>query len=260
MVDIPLHDDPSRPAFKGRTLLERAIAVISFTPVSQLSVKGGELAAAFQEAIRRDYPLLEDTIDTFLNVHVSEAGVRSDQEDRRKWLYRDIDRNWTVALTQDSLSLEGNRAGYSSWPKFVERLSMLVHALQSTIGPSHVQRLGVRYLNTAEVEGDEDPRRVCAPQLTSITGNSALTLSDLLWAFEASEGQLIMRSGVMPPNASYDPSMFGPRDKKVWYLDIDVANSHMIEFDPKTIEEQLRKLASRLHAVYYWAMPNGEGE
>lgn len=258
MHEIPLRDDPARPPYKGRALIECVVAMVAFTPIAQLGVKDSELAAAFQEAIRHDYPLFEAGADTFINVKFEAGSVSSAPEERRKWLFRDIGLQWTVALTQDALILEGNKEGYSSWTDFVARLSALIIALQSTARPSHVLRLGVRYLNTAPAEGDDDPRLVCAKQLTSVTGNADVKLADLFWAMDANEGELLLRSGVMPPNSSYDPAMFKQRDQKTWYLDIDVINSHMMEFEPHAIEAQLRRQAARAHAIYYWAMPDGK--
>jgi uncharacterized protein (TIGR04255 family) len=258
MDDIPLRGDPRRPAFKGRSLLERAVAAVLFSPVAQLGIKGSELAAAFQEEIRHKYPLLEEAVDTFLNVNVDDGKVSSGQEERRKWIFRDIDKHWTVVLMQDTIALEGRAAGYSTWGDFVARLVELLAALQKTAAPSHVLRLGVRYLNTGPASGDDDPRRVCAKQLVSITGSDDLQLADLFWVMSVDEGGLFLRSGVMPPGNSYDPSMFEPRDMATWYLDIDVSNSETFSFEPDAIEAQLLRQASRLHAVYYWAMPTGE--
>lgn len=258
MTDIPLRDDLARPPYKGRTLIERVVAMVAFTPVAQLGVKDSEFAAAFQEVIRSDYPLFEAATDTFINVRLEAGSVSSAPEERRKWLFRDIGKQWTIALTQDALILEGNREGYSTWPHFVARLSKLVSALKSTAQPSHVLRLGVRYLNTAPAEGDDDPRLVCANQLSSVTGNADVKLADLFWVMDVNEGELLLRSGVMPPNSSYDPAMFIQRDQKTWYLDIDVVSSNMIEFEPHAIEAQLRRQAGRAHAIYYWAMPEGK--
>ncbi|WP_114226910.1 MULTISPECIES: TIGR04255 family protein [Sphingomonas] len=258
MTGIPLRDDPARPPYKGRTLIERVVARIAFTPVAQLGVKDSEFAASFQEAIRRDYPLFEAAVDTFINVKFEGGSVSSAPEELRKWLFRDIAAQWTVALTQDALVLEGSREGYSSWTDFVARLNALVIALKSTAGPSHVLRLGIRYINTAPAEGNDDPRLVCAQQLTSVTGNADVKLADLFWVMETNEGELLLRSGVMPPASSYDPAMFMQRNQKTWYLDIDVINSDMIEFEPQAIEAQLRRQASRAHAIYYWAVPDGE--
>lgn len=257
MNEIPLRDDPARPPYNGRSLLERALAVIVFTPVAQLGTAESELVAIFQEAVRQEYPLFEAAIDTFLNVKVEDGNVSSTPDVRRKWLFRDIEENWTVTLTQETLALEGNRSGYSDWPRFIQRLVWLVEQLQSTAKPTHVQKLGVRYLNTGPAHGDDDPRRICARQLTSITGNDDLVLADLFWVLNSNEGELLLRSGVMPAKASYDPLMFIPRDTDTWYLDIDVVNDHTFEFKPQVIESQLLQQASRLHAVYYWAMPEG---
>lgn len=258
MTEIPLRDDPARPPYEGPRLIERVIAMIAFTPIAQLGVKDSEFAAAFQEMIRHDYPHLETVADTFINVKFEGGIVSSLPEERRKWLYRDIAMQWTVSLTQDALFLEGTKDGYSSWPNFVERLSRLVGALQSTAKPSHVLRLGVRYLNTAKAEDENDPRLICAQQLKSLTGNADVKLADLFWVMDTNEGELLLRSGVMPPNSSYDHAMFMQRDHKTWYLDIDVVNNDMIDFEPQKIEDQLRRQACRAHAIYCWAMPDGK--
>ena len=259
MSEIPLHDDSAREPYSGKVLLERALAMVAFAPIVQLGMEDNSLIADFQQRIRRDYPLFDAAVDNMINVRIEGDGaVKAAPETRRKWLFRDIEKNWTITLTQEGLSLLGNAAGYTSWSNFVERLGGLVRALQATAQPSHCVSLGVRYLNTGPTGGDDDPRLDCAKELTSITGNAHLNLSDLFWIFDAREGNLLLRSGVMPPHNSYDPNMFEPRDAASWYLDIDVINRDPMEFERQAIEDKLRQQASRAHAVFYWAMPGRE--
>src|SRR5690606_557363 len=176
---------------------------------------------AFQELIGREYPLFEEEVDTFLNVRVDESGaVHSGQEERRKWTFRDLEQNWTITLTQESLALSGERSGYTSWPAFIDRLASAVKALQKTVEPSHVRRLGVRYLKTeSKANPENDPRELCVDQLSSITGKSDCQHDDLFWVFGINEGRLLLRSGIMPPKSSYDPTFFIPREEATWYLD-----------------------------------------
>ena len=258
MKSIPLRGDPERPSLGGRKLLERAVAVVTFTPVAQIEAKEGSVLAAFQEEIRHAYPFFEEGVDSVLTMSIDEDGsINSRQDEKRKWLFRDIDRAWTVTLSQSSLSIDGSGEHYTTWDDFLERLDALVRALEITARPTHVDRVGLRYLNTAPAHGAEDPRKFCAPQLASISRQRGLHISDLLWVFDVEEGRLLLRNGLMPPKSSYDPNFFLPRQKgPTWYLDIDVISEGLKEFNINEIRKRLHRQALRLHAIYYWAVPN----
>jgi uncharacterized protein (TIGR04255 family) len=240
--------------------LERAISVVNFTPIVQIGQSNSPIVAAFQDAIREQYPLFEESVDSHFNVHVNPDGtIRSDQQEMRKAIFRDIDRHWTVSLTQGNLALDVGRTGYVSWADYGERLGFLLRQFQEVAKPSHVLRLGVRYLNAAPI-GSHDPRYECNSDLTSISGQEGLGIADLFWQFDIPEGRLLLRSGLMPAGISYDPNFFALRDEAFWYLDIDAVSEGTRPFEVRDIQSALIQQAKRLHCVYSWAMTKKGGD
>lgn len=254
-MTVPLRGEPISVPFTGRRLLERALVVVRFTPVLKIADESGSGIAAFQDAIRPLYPLAELEHEAMMRFEIQADGtVHSAQEKQPVWRISDIDKAWRVSLSARSISLETNGDNYSNWPDFAGRIGALVAAVAEHFEPSHTQYVGVRYLNAAPVGGDSDPRHDCARELVSITGNDDLEMADLLWRFRVDEGYMILRSGVMPPNGTYDPNLYIPRTEPNWYLDIDVANADTYEFEAQKINAAILAQVRRLHAVYLWAM------
>jgi uncharacterized protein (TIGR04255 family) len=260
MKNLPLRGEPVSETFTGRRLLERALVVVRFTPVLTISEESGSGIANFHEAIRQQYPLAELEHEAAMRVELRPDGtVDSTLEKHPVWRLSDIDKAWRVSLTSRSIALETGGGTYTDWPDFAQRMSALVSAVAEHFAPSHVQNVGVRYINAASVDNGTDPRLECAPELVSITGNSDLELADLLWRFAVDEGHMLLRSGVIPPLNSYDPNVFPPREHSNWYLDIDVSNADTREFDADQINTSILAQVRRVHAVYLWAMQKDVG-
>lgn len=255
MMRLPLRGEPISVPFTGRRLLERALVVVRFTPVLKIAEESGNGISEFQESIRQHYPLAELEREAVMRIEVKPDGsIGAKQEEQPVWRLSDIEKAWRLSLTPRSIALETSGETYKNWPDFAKRISSLVDAVGVHFAPSHRQYIGVRYINAAPVDNGADPRRDCAKELVSITGDPGLELADLLWRFSADEGHLQLRSGVMPPNSSYDPNVFVPRQNSTWYLDIDVSNTDSNEFDASQINASILSQVRRLHAIYLWAM------
>lgn len=254
-MEIPLRGTIKPRPVPGPRLLERALTVVRFTPVMTIQEDSMGDVARFQDIVRKDYPLFERELEQMLRVQVQDGGnVQAVQEGQTAWRMLSIDRNWRVSLTSRSIAIETEAAGYTNWADFAARIATLVGHVHQIFKPSHLQSIGVRYLNTHAVNGKDDPRRDCTPELVSITGNSDLFVADLMWQFDVDEGRLILRSGLMPPNASYD-ALFNPRAQPTWYLDIDVVRTENAKFNDKLIHDSILAQCMRLHAIYCWALP-----
>lgn len=260
MSTIPLRGELISAPFTGRRLLQRALVVVRYTPVLKIGEESGSGIADFHDAIRKQYPLAELEHEAAMRIELRPDGsVGSAQENQPVWRLFDIEKAWRVSLTPRSIALETSGDTYTNWPDFAERISALVTAVAEHFVPSHRQYIGVRYVNAAGIENGDDPRLECAEELVSITGNSDLELADLVWRFAVDEGHMLLRSGVAPPNSSYDPNVFPPREETNWYLDIDVSNSDTSEFDAGQINVSILAQVQRLHMVYLWAMQRKDG-
>lgn len=260
-MSLPLRGEPISVPFTGRRLLERALVVVRFTPVLRIGEESGAGIASFQEAFRSLYPLAELEHEAVMRVELKPDGsLGAGQESHPVWRLSDIDGVWRVSLTTRSIALEVPESGYSNWADFAERMFALVEGVGEHFAPSHRQYVGVRYINTARIDDGRDPRLECASELVSITGNPDLQVADLMWRFSADEGQLLLRSGVMPAGGTYDPQVFSPRGEPNWYLDIDISNADTTEFVADQINSSIYAQVRRLHSVYLWAMKRERAE
>lgn len=259
MSDIPLRDDPTRPPFDGPRLLERAVVAVTFTPIAKIATDQN-FVSAFQDRVRQKYPFFQRLVEPHVQIDLLQSGeIKQQQSENVTWQFTSADGHSTIALNQGLIAFDVQRDGYKSWPALSESVVHVLNDFFETMGPSHVVRIGVRYLNTGRAEGDQDPRLSCTKELVSISGMEGLRAADLLWHFDVKEGRMLLRSGMMPPNATYDPSFFAPRPQQTWYLDIDVMKDDLSDFSIKQISAALTEQAMRLHAVYQWAMTR-EGE
>lgn len=255
MANLPLRGNPSFAPYAGPRLIERALAVVHFSPIAKLGEAESVLVNEFQERVRREYPLFEPLLDARVRVAVDSGGEMSaKQENVRLWQFVTTDRERKVTLTPSSLALEVQSPSYIGRVEFVEQVMVLVTALIKAAEPSHVMRVGTRILNTAAVSDGEDPRELCNPELVSISKQEGLEAADLQWHFKVDEGKMLLRSGLMPPKSTYDPHIFAERQEPTWYLDIDVASMEVRQFITHDIKNALTSLIERLHATYQWAM------
>jgi uncharacterized protein (TIGR04255 family) len=216
--------------------------------------------ARFQDRIRAAYPLFEQEVEQHMRVEITEAGVlETKREAHPVFRFLNLDRHWRVSVTPQSLALEAEAKGYAGWPDFANRIATLITAVRELFNPSHVLSIGVRFLNAAPAEGPEDPRLYCTPELTSVTGQEGLKRADLLWDFKVDEGDLLLRSGLVLPNTTYDPHFFEPRPVLAWYLDIDVIRNEVAQFDDQRVSAAILAQVLRLYEIYRWALPKQRG-
>ena len=139
-MPFTLEEDQPRVRFR-RNPLKTVVWQLRFPPV--LLVNDPAFVARFQGAIRSEYPLLEPRGSQF-NVAIGEQGASAGAEPT-PWQFRDDDGHWTVALHQDFLSLETNE--YVRFEEFRDRLERLLIAAEETLRPTHIQRIGLRYVD-----------------------------------------------------------------------------------------------------------------
>ncbi len=111
------------------------------------SVQNPAFVSAFQMAIGALYPV-PSIQPRQVHVSMDPSGVR--QQMSIQWAYADSDDTWHVVLAGDSLSLETRH--YTRFEEFIERLQTVLSALFEHVRPTHIVRLGLRYVN--EIHGD----------------------------------------------------------------------------------------------------------
>ncbi|MCS4088625.1 TIGR04255 family protein [Rhizobium sp. BK176] len=223
--------------------IERVILQVQFPEI--LAIGNPAVASAFQEKIRFRYP--------FLKIDSMQDGRGGTQN-----LYRlgDMQGRWRLSLASGFIALE--TTAYTSKADLIQRLSETLAALRETVGPSHVLRIGIRYLNRGEVANagslaDILRDGMAGPSQAFPTAHLSLAEAHM----PCDEGGLTVRYGQLPPGASPDPNMFAPMSVPTWAFDIDaytVSDGNALgEFSVQSIVDTAASLANRALAVFRWS-------
>jgi uncharacterized protein (TIGR04255 family) len=244
-VRNPLIDPPPPRVDLPNAPLAWVVVMVRFPMV--LEVEQPDVLASFQFALRDRYPLgvLEQ---------VQELTVGSQPLPTKKvWRFQD-EKAWRVSLSQDFLALE-TRA-YSSSEDLFERLAEVLRALMSKLQPARVERLGVRYID--RICGDElrDIQHLVRPEIAGVACTPAMqncqhAFSDN--AFRVDDNLLIARWGLLPANATMDPSVIAPLESPSWILDLDMVSQQPFSFEEEAIVSRARAFASRIYTFFRWA-------
>ena len=103
--------------------------------------------AAFQDAIRSEYPLYNVTAETSApKVRSTPEGLRLEHPPAiNNYRFASVDGVWRVNLTSGFISLACSQ--YTNWETFAKRLDLPLAAFIQTFHPAHFERIGLRYLN-----------------------------------------------------------------------------------------------------------------
>jgi uncharacterized protein (TIGR04255 family) len=239
--EVPLRNAP----------LVRVIAQVRFPLVA--SIEKRDFIAPFQEAIRRTYPVLrQEQTQGFV---MTSTGPAPFAQQAAAWRFTGADEQWRVSLSPDFLALE--TTAYTSRTDFVGRLKDVVTALEQHIGPTLVDRLGIRFIDRVAGPAMNDIRKLIQPEVLGIAGTLSSghvqhTLTESL--FSASDALLLARWGYLPPGKTVDPSAIENSSEPSWILDLDMFSAAHFPFAVDGIVDKARQFAERIYCVFRWAM------
>ncbi|MGO6693435.1 TIGR04255 family protein [Rhizobium johnstonii] len=236
-IEIPLANAP----------LARVLAQVRFPEIQSIQEKS--FVAPFQERIRKLYPrTATDTLNGFV--------IGSPQlVTTNIWRYLSGDA-WRVSLSDSFMSLETTK--YTSRKDFCERFLFLLEQLAEAIAPTHIDRVGIRYVDQVELEEDESMSGMLRQEMIGVKdvfGKTHHMISEL--EAPSREGGVLVRWGHMPASASHDPDVMSPISKPSWFLDVDSYIAHesdMVVFDAKAAAEATYSLATRAYTIFRWSV------
>ena len=126
--------------------LEEVICQVRFPSILRIDT---ELPAAFQEALRGQYPLYEEKTQKGNMPEIPPAVANllppgwPVGQPQRVYVFASTDNRWVITLARDALSLTTKR--YERWEEFRERLEKLLGVLVKQYGPPFYSRVGLRY-------------------------------------------------------------------------------------------------------------------
>ena len=248
---MPLHG-PSPPEVSlPNAPLVSVLAQVRFPAL--LALRNPDRVAGFQEAVRGQYPYLErQDVPTIL---VVSGGPPSQLGDPIvHWRFADDvpGFKWRVTLSQDFISLETR--DYKSRQDFMERLETILQALEETLAPAHVMRVGVRYID--QIKGEplsrvDDLLRKEVLGVTLCAGREAHQIVTQL-AAAAEPGELLAKWGRLPATVTIDQNLVPAIAEDSWLIDLDVSRTGQAAFEAKGIVETARSAAERVYAVFRW--------
>jgi uncharacterized protein (TIGR04255 family) len=245
-IHDPFAGRPVREVPLGKAPLERVVAQIRYPVV--LAVEQGESVAPFQTAIEQRYPILQEE-----RVHLL-AAAPPQMPPQVVWRFSDEAAQWRVSLSRAFIALE--TVAYTSRSDFVARFHEVLVALVQHVGPTRLDRLGVRYIDRIRGAAMKDLASLVRDEMRGIASSSvsdrcvhSLTES----VFEIDDARLLARWGLLPPDKTIDTTL-DPVSERTWVLDLDMATTTQRPFDLDKTMEMTRRFAEQIYSFFRWAV------
>lgn len=245
-----LADSPSEVALPNAPL-DRVLIQLRFPPI--ISIKTDSYVAPFQEAIRKDYPVLRpEEVRNFLL-----DPERVQERTAKIWRFYDLEEDWRVSLGSEFLALE--TTNYKSRHNLVERFGKIVQALEAHFDPQVIDRLGVRYID--RIRGDAYTqlstlvrKEVSGILSTELSEFSQQSISESIFEVPDEPWTMIARWGKLPPNFTIDPNVLQPIDSESWILDLDTFHQESRPLDVENLMGQVQQFSERIYTFFRWAV------
>lgn len=251
----PLAGPPPAEVLLANAPLIRVIAQVRFPVVA--SIEKRDFIAGFQEAIRRDYPVLRP--EQIPSVVFGPQGVM-DERSTAAWRFHAPSTDWRVTLAADFLALETSR--YTSREDFLDRFRSVLEALEVNVDPKVVDRLGVRYIDRITGADLNDLPVLVRPEVSGILATPLAehllhALSENVFVLPDHDGLVRTRWGLQPTGGTVDPGAVESIDEPSWLLDIDAfqsfpESSRALEVEP--LVERARAFTERIYSIFRWVV------
>lgn len=231
--------------------LVRVITQVRFPVIA--SVEKREFIAPFQEAIRKDYPVLRP--EQSQSVVLGPVGVR-DARATTAWHFYDAGSDWRVTLAPDFLALETRR--YTSRDDFIARFHRALLGLEEHFDPKLIDRLGIRYIDQVTGPNLTDLPALVRPEVcgilsTPLADSVVHALSDHVFVLPEEAGLVRARWGRVPGGSTVDPAV-GSVEEPSWLLDLDAFQEDLGAFDVDAVVAQARDFAERIYSIFRWSV------
>jgi uncharacterized protein (TIGR04255 family) len=253
----PLFGQPPERVQLGVAPLVRVLGQVQFARIVNISKE--QFIGDFQNAIRRQFPVIERDVAQSIEVSLAGAGVASTLAEEVIWRMFDARREWRLSLAPSALTLETMH--YTSRQEFLDQLQFLIDALADTIQPSLATRVGFRYVNRIDRQSDiEDLGDLVEPELLGLSSaalRNGVQMAVSQAQCQTAEGLLLARWGLLPAGATHDPDMAPPTSVQSWFLDIDSFTTSGLPEDGFTagpLIDKINTMADRAYAFFRWSV------
>jgi uncharacterized protein (TIGR04255 family) len=232
--------------------LIRVIAQVRFPVIA--SIESREFVGGFQEAIRREYPVLRP--QQAQGVFIGPTGPVTVRPST-VWQFSEAKGPWRVSLGPDFLSLEATK--YSSRDDFMQRLEQVLQAVHKNFEPAVSDRVGIRYIDRVTGQNLNRLTTLVRTEVGGVLGTPLAEHAKHLimhchFVLPTDRGELQGRWGVLPANATVDPEAIEPLAEQSWILDLDAFTAETRDFDVSALVAQARSFAERIYSFFRWAV------
>ena len=244
MEEIPLSSAP----------LIAVVAQIRFPQI--VSITHENFIGGFQERIRKEYPVLrkESGVDFLLT---PDGVSKSNSTTIWKFCDRPQRTAWTVSLAPSFVALDTSQ--YENRTDFLERLRLVLNALDDTITPSTCDRIGIRYVDRILLDSDTNladliRRDILALATVDPGGNANLMHSISDSKYSVGDAVFNGRWGWVPPRVMLDP-LHGPAvESPSWILDLDMYKDNVEDFDTHRLVSTASNFAEQIYRFFRWSV------
>jgi uncharacterized protein (TIGR04255 family) len=244
LVDWLRIESPAREVYE-RPPLVLALCQVRFSTIFGLD---DSRVAPFQQEIESRYPNpnKQQQMTVPFGASINQLAAPSSSA---HWQFSDDSGDWTVTLTNEFVSLE-TRA-YKKFEDFLERLDWVLQVLVSTVNPSSVRRIGLRYINEVRSESQNWSGIVRQELLGALSIDAfrenceqAIQLS----VFRLGDAKVTFNYGVFQTGTTVVPKPETPQPHDPFYLmDIDVYQ----EFNPPNLLKMKPPDVGRIVGSYH---------
>lgn len=250
---MPLAGPPPTEVPLAYAPLVRVVTQVRFPLIASIETR--EFIAPFQEAIRREYPVLRPEQSRALVIG-SEGNV-VDARSSTIWRFQGVSEDWRVSLAPDFLALETTK--YTSRDDFLGRFERVLAALREYVDPQVIDRLGIRYIDRVLGDNLDDLPQLVRPEVAGVMATPLAThvdrsVSETVLDLPESGARLLARWGLLPPRTTVDPAAVDAVDQRSWLLDLDAFLVKTSAFDVGAVLAQTRGLAERAYAFFRWVV------
>ena len=242
---MPLDFGPHPDVVYDRAPLMTVLTQIRFPPVLSLLSQVG--VTGFQAALRREYPTLLPA-ERSANVAVTDSGVGVEAT-APVWRLTNDQRNWTVGLAVDFVSLE--TSSYVGIDDFLLRLARVLAALRATVRPAESLRIGLRKVNAIQAPSGSDTYSLVGRVRREMLG--VLGVERFPAPIAGAFSQLVFDDGLNHLVIRYGAK---PADEKLQFIidsDYSTNQPYKVEADESMLG-LLRHFSEGTTSFFHWAL------
>ena len=265
--------EPAPPYRLSRPPLVEALAQVRYPVRAKLATLEG--IAVVQERLEAVFPFMTQEQVQQVALLIGPGGpAAAGGQSAHSWRFTD-DAGWSVVVSSDSAT-QAVGPQYGEFAQFSNRFETVLTALAEGAGASRADRLGVRYLNIAEVPPGDD--RVWMtwfrPELTGWSGSEAVSdttrmITSITQTQLAAQPvgelsgppvdvQAIVRHGFIPPGTMVPGVVPRQPQSPAYLLDIDIFIDGPQPFDVDELSRQISVLHDQIDRFFFWALaPSG---